>query len=111
MSNACATGGGRAPTRLALVLLTRLAGGSMNDRTEYTTWLCCFLAGGLAGASPALLRAPQSGRDTRGRMGRRLRRAARSARELRNRLVDQDPILGGDGPSQPHARGHEETAD
>src|SRR4029450_5196005 len=104
MSNACATGGGRAPTRLALVLLTRSAGGSMNDRTEYTTWLCWFLAGGIAGARAARLLGPRWGRDTRGGMGRRLRRAARSARELRNRLVDQDPILGGNGQSEPKAR-------
>ena len=76
----------------------------MNERTEYMTWLCCFLAGGIAGASAALLLAPQSGRDTRGRMGRRLRRAARSARELRDRVVDQDSIRGGNGQPEPKAR-------
>ena len=76
----------------------------MNERTEYMTWLCCFLAGGIAGASAALLLAPQSGRDTRGRMSRRLRRAARSARKLRDRAVDQDPILGGNGQSEPKSR-------
>jgi gas vesicle protein len=76
----------------------------MNERTEYMTWLCCFLAGGIAGASAALMLAPQSGRDTRGRMGRRLRRAARSARALRDRVVDQDSILGGNGQSEPKAR-------
>jgi gas vesicle protein len=76
----------------------------MNERTEYMTWLCCFLAGGIAGASTALLLAPQSGRDTRGRMGRRLRRAARSARELRDRAVDQSSILGGNGQHEPKAR-------
>lgn len=76
----------------------------MNERTEYMAWLCCFLAGGIAGASAALLLAPQSGRDTRGRMGRRLRRAARSARELSNRVVGQDSILGGNGQSEPRSR-------
>lgn len=76
----------------------------MNERTEYMTWLCCFLAGGIAGASAALLLAPQSGRDTRGRMGRRLRRAARAARELRDRVVDQDSILGGNGRREPKSR-------
>lgn len=75
----------------------------MNERAEYMTWLCCFLAGGIAGASAALLLAPQSGRDTRGRMGRRLRRAARSARELRDRVVDQDSIRGGNGQPEPKA--------
>lgn len=51
----------------------------MRQRPEYLMWMCCFLAGGMAGAGVGLLLAPQSGRDTRGRMGRRLRRAARSA--------------------------------
>ena len=69
----------------------------MNERTEYWTWLCCFLAGGIAGAGAALLLAPQSGRDTRGRMGRRLRRAARSARELKARLAAAEPALTGNG--------------
>lgn len=69
----------------------------MNERTEYWTLLCTFLAGGLAGATAALLLAPQSGRDTRGRMGRRLRRAARAAREMRDRLADPESAFGGDG--------------
>ena len=80
----------------------------MNERTEYMAWLCCFLAGGIAGASAALLLTPESRRHTRGRIGRRLRRAARSARELRDRVVDQDSLLGGNGRRQAKVR--EDTA-
>jgi gas vesicle protein len=82
----------------------------MNQRTEYMTWLCCFLAGGIAGASTALLLAPQSGRDTRGRMGRRLRRAARSARELSARVVDPNAVPAGNGGGQSEAREHAVTS-
>jgi gas vesicle protein len=70
----------------------------MNQRYEYWTWLSGFLAGGFAGAGAALLLAPRSGRDTRGRVGRKLRRAARAARELRDRdLVDRESALPGNG--------------
>ena len=58
----------------------------MNDRTTYSTWMLCFLAGGLA-ASVALLLAPQSGRATREAMRRKLRETDDSARGLRDRVV------------------------
>ncbi len=59
----------------------------MNDRTTYSTWMFCFLAGGLAGAGVALLLAPQSGKATRESMRRELRETADSARGLKNRVV------------------------
>jgi gas vesicle protein len=52
----------------------------MHDRNEHVARILFFVAGGLAGAGATLLLAPRSGRDTRGRLGRRLRRAARRAR-------------------------------
>ena len=57
-------------------------------QTPYSTWALCFLAGGLAGASAALLLAPQSGRDTRKAMRRQLQESTDSARGLRDRAVD-----------------------
>lgn len=68
----------------------------MRQRPEYLMWMCCFLAGGMAGAGVGMLIAPQSGRDTRGRVGRRLRHAARSARDLRRRIADPDPASAHD---------------
>ncbi len=59
----------------------------MNDRTTYSTWMLCFLAGGLAGASAALLLAPQSGKASRDSMRRTLRDTAESARGLKDRMV------------------------
>lgn len=59
----------------------------MNDRTTYSAWMFCFLAGGLAGASVALLLAPQSGKATREAMRRKLRETDDSARGLKDRLV------------------------
>jgi gas vesicle protein len=59
----------------------------MNDRTTYSTWMMCFLAGGLAGASAALLLAPQSGKASRDSMRRTLRDTAESARGLKDRMV------------------------
>ena len=59
----------------------------MDDRTPHLNRMVAFLAGGLAGAGLALLLAPQSGRVTRERMGRKLRDSADSARELKGRLV------------------------
>jgi gas vesicle protein len=76
----------------------------MNKRTEYWTWLSCFLVGGIAGAGVALLLAPEPGRDTRGRMGRRLRRAARVARELKHRVVEPDSVLAGNDGRRAEAR-------
>lgn len=59
----------------------------MNDRTAYATWMVGFLAGGLAGASLALLLAPQSGKATREGMQRKLSETAASARGLKDRAV------------------------
>jgi gas vesicle protein len=59
----------------------------MNDRTAYSSWMLCFLAGGLAGASAALLLAPQSGKATREGMRSKLRDTADSARGLKDRVV------------------------
>jgi len=58
----------------------------MNERTTYA-WLFGFLAGGLAGASVALLLAPQSGKATRVAMQGKLRETADSARGLKDRAV------------------------
>ena len=66
----------------------------MNERTTYLTWTLCFLAGGLAGASAALLLAPQSGRATRDGMGRKLHETADSARSLKNRVVSRGEAIG-----------------
>jgi gas vesicle protein len=66
----------------------------MHDRTEYATWILFFAAGSLAGAGAALLLAPQSGRDTRGRVGRRLRRATRALRR-EARAKDAAPTAAG----------------
>ena len=59
----------------------------MNDRATYSSWMFCFLAGGLAGASVALLLAPQSGRASREAMRRKLRETEDSARGLKDRVV------------------------
>jgi gas vesicle protein len=59
----------------------------MNDRSTYSSWMFCFLAGGLAGAGLALLLAPQSGKATRESMRRELRDTAYSARGLKDRVV------------------------
>ena len=59
----------------------------MNDRTAYSTWMLCFLAGGIAGASVALLLAPQSGQATREAMRTKLRETDHSARGLKDRVV------------------------
>ena len=58
----------------------------MNDCT-YSTRMFCFLAGGLAGATAALLLAPQSGKATRESMRRTLRETADSARGLKDRVI------------------------
>jgi gas vesicle protein len=59
----------------------------MNDRTTYSSWMLSFLVGGLAGASVALLLAPQSGKVTREAMRRKARETADSARGLKDRVV------------------------
>jgi gas vesicle protein len=57
----------------------------MNSRT----WIICFLAGGMTGATLALLLAPQSGDETRESVRRKLRDTADSARDLTERVVQR----------------------
>jgi gas vesicle protein len=67
----------------------------MDDRTpdcashgaSYSALTFSFLAGGIAGATAALLLAPQAGKATRELVGRKLNDAADSARELKGRAV------------------------
>ena len=54
---------------------------------SYPVLALSFLAGGVAGATVALLLAPQSGRATREIMGHRLTDAADSARGLKDRVL------------------------
>jgi hypothetical protein len=71
--------------------MRRLQGEFMNDHssscTSPLTLMFCFLAGGVAGATAALLMAPQSGRATRDSMRRNMNQAAGSARDLKDQLV------------------------
>jgi gas vesicle protein len=67
----------------------------MNDLTpdittrgaSYSAMTFSFLAGGIAGATVALLLAPHSGKVTREIMGRRMGEAADSARDLKDRAI------------------------
>jgi gas vesicle protein len=68
----------------------------MSDHTPYSTWMLCFLVGGLAGASVAVLMAPQSGKATREGVRRRLRETADSARGLKDRIVRQGEEVRGE---------------
>jgi gas vesicle protein len=61
----------------------------VDDRTTYPPSLLTFLLGGLAGASIALLFAPQSGRDTRRSVSRRMRDGVDAARDLGSRVVSR----------------------
>ena len=65
----------------------------MSDRASrgasYSAMTFSFLAGGIAGATVALLLAPQSGKVTRQIMGRKLNDAADSARELKGRMGEK----------------------
>ena len=63
----------------------------MNDQTAGCaspfSWMLFFLAGGVTGASVALLLAPQSGRATREMTRRTLSDTADSARDFKDRLI------------------------
>jgi len=59
----------------------------MNDRTAPLSLMFTFLAGGLAGATVALLLTPKSGPATREAMRRSIRDAAVSARDLKDQLI------------------------
>ena len=65
----------------------------MDDRTPTYpspfTWMFYFLAGGVTGASLALLLAPQSGRATRDMMRGKLNDTAGSARDLKDQLISR----------------------
>ena len=61
----------------------------VSQGTSYSALTFSFLAGGLAGATVALLLAPQSGKVTREIMGRKLNEAADSTRELKGRMKDK----------------------
>jgi len=61
--------------------------GCTSHGTSYSALTFSFLAGGIAGATVALLLAPQSGKVTRQIMGRKLNDAADSARELTDRAI------------------------
>jgi gas vesicle protein len=75
----------------------------MNDRTTYSTWMLSFLAGGLAGASIALLLAPQSGQATRSSMRRKLRETADSAQALKDQVVRRGGELRGEATRRVNA--------
>ena len=53
----------------------------------YSALTLSILAGGIAGATVALLLAPQSGKVVREILGRKLNEAADSARELKGRAI------------------------
>jgi len=53
----------------------------------YSAMTFSFLAGGIAGATVALLLAPQSGKATRQIIGRKLNDSADSARDLKDRTI------------------------
>jgi len=62
---------------------------STSRGASYSALTFSFLAGGIAGATVALLLAPQSGKVTREIMGQKLSDTADSARELKGRMVDK----------------------
>jgi gas vesicle protein len=68
----------------------------MNDRMAYATSIVCFLAGGIAGATAALLLAPQSGRATRETMARKVGDTADSARGMKDRVLQKGGEIWGE---------------
>ena len=63
--------------------------GIRSHSASYSALTMSFLAGGIAGATVALLLAPRSGKATRELMGGKLNDAAHSARELKGRMSDK----------------------
>jgi len=63
--------------------------GIRSHSASYSALTMSFLAGGIAGATVALLLAPRSGKATRELMGAKLNDAAHSARELKCRMADK----------------------
>jgi gas vesicle protein len=68
----------------------------MNDRMSHLTTIVSFLAGGIAGATAALLLAPQSGRDTRQAIARKAGGTADSAREMKDRVLQKGGEIWGE---------------
>jgi gas vesicle protein len=68
----------------------------MNDRMSHLTTIVSFLAGGIAGATAALLLAPQSGRDTRQAIARKASDTADSAREMKDRVLQKGGEMWGE---------------
>ena len=69
----------------------------MNQRTEYWTWLSCFLVGSIAGAGAALLLAPESGPGDPGPSGPQAASRRARRRDLNHRVLDPDSALAGNG--------------
>lgn len=68
----------------------------MNERMPYVTSIACFLAGGIAGATAALLLAPQSGRATRATMARKMGDTADTALEMKDRVLQKGGEIWGE---------------
>jgi gas vesicle protein len=93
----------------------------MSDHTpdcpSHFSWMLYFLAGGVAGASVALLLAPRSGQATRDMMRRTLSEAADSARELKDQVIrqgqdirDEAALRLGEAASALAGKGHATTS-
>ena len=77
----------------------------MKSRTPYLTSIVSFLAGGVTGATLALLLAPRSGGDTRERIGGKLRDTADAARDLTDRVVQRSAEIGDEAARRVHEVG------
>src|SRR5271169_3253617 len=72
----------------------------MNDRTVYATSVLWFLAGGIAGATAALLLAPQSGTATREAMTRKIGETTASARDMKDRALQKGAEVWGEASNR-----------
>jgi gas vesicle protein len=68
----------------------------MSDHMSHLTTIASFVAGGIAGATAALLLAPRSGRDTRQAIARKASDTADSAREVKDRVVQKGGEIWGE---------------